>query len=119
MDAFRKLPESLGARLVLIGEGPLREQIEQLGSKDCDQAISIADRVARWLAGADIYVPEWPTRHSAYRSSKPRLRASCRRGKSRSNDRPGDRHGRAPGAGRRFRGYGPEYLPCGTAMSGR
>ena len=30
VDAFRKLPEELGARLVLLGEGPLREDIAAL-----------------------------------------------------------------------------------------
>lgn len=31
VEAFRDLPESLGARLVLLGEGPLREDIAALG----------------------------------------------------------------------------------------
>src|SRR5207244_5841906 len=31
VEAFRKLPRELGAKLVLIGEGPLREQIEAAG----------------------------------------------------------------------------------------
>jgi alpha-1,6-mannosyltransferase len=58
VDAFRKLPKSLKARLVLIGDGPLRDAI--LGSGD-DRIIApgyLADRteLARWLASADLYV---------------------------------------------------------------
>lgn len=58
VDAFRKLPRALGAKLVLIGEGPLREDIEALG----DDRIVIPGymksrgELARWLASADIYV---------------------------------------------------------------
>lgn len=58
VDAFRKLPRALGAKLVLIGEGPLREEIEALG----DDRILIPGymqsrgELARWLASADIYV---------------------------------------------------------------
>ena len=58
VEAFRKLPRALGARLALIGEGPLREEIEALG----DDRIVIPGYVngraelARWLASADVYV---------------------------------------------------------------
>ncbi len=58
VEAFRKLPAALGAKLVLIGEGPLREEIEALG----DDRIMIPGymksrgELARWLASADIYV---------------------------------------------------------------
>lgn len=58
VDAFRKLPRSLGAKLALIGEGPLREEIEGLG----DDRIVIPGymksrgELAAWLASADIYV---------------------------------------------------------------
>ena len=58
VEAFRKLPRALGAKLVLIGEGPLREEIEALG----DDRILIPGymkgraELARWLASADIYV---------------------------------------------------------------
>jgi alpha-1,6-mannosyltransferase len=58
VDAFRRLPEGLGARLALLGEGPLKAEIAELGD---DRIIlpgyvkSRAD-LARWLASSDIYV---------------------------------------------------------------
>ena len=58
VDAFRSLPESLGAKLVLLGEGPLREDIQQLAHARIVTPGYIRDRqeLARWLASADIYV---------------------------------------------------------------
>ncbi|HET7708647.1 MAG TPA: glycosyltransferase [Sphingomicrobium sp.] len=58
VDAFRRLPESLGARLVLLGEGPLREDIQQLADPRIVTPGYVRDRheLARWLASADIYV---------------------------------------------------------------
>ncbi|MFP5328934.1 MAG: glycosyltransferase [Alphaproteobacteria bacterium] len=58
VDAFRKLPAELGATLVLIGEGPVRDEIL---SADHDRIVApgyLTDRaeLARWLASADIYV---------------------------------------------------------------
>lgn len=57
-EAFRRLPEELGARLVLIGEGPLREQIAAMGDPRILAPGYLRDRIelARWLASADIYV---------------------------------------------------------------
>ena len=58
-DAFRKLPEALGARLVLLGEGPLRDEIRSLGTtRGSITPGFVRDRqqLARWLASADIYV---------------------------------------------------------------
>jgi alpha-1,6-mannosyltransferase len=58
VDAFRRLPRSLGAKLVLIGEGPLKAEISALR----DERIVITGymksraELARWLASADIYV---------------------------------------------------------------
>ena len=58
VDAFRKLPHALGAKLALIGEGPLRDEVEALG----DDRIVIPGfmksrgELAKWLASADIYV---------------------------------------------------------------
>jgi alpha-1,6-mannosyltransferase len=58
VDAFRRLPRSLGAKLALIGEGPLRDEVEALG----DDRIVIPGfmksrgELAKWLASADIYV---------------------------------------------------------------
>ena len=58
VDAFRKLPEDLDARLVLLGEGPLREDIEALGDKRIVTPGYVRNRqeLARWLASADLYV---------------------------------------------------------------
>ena len=58
VDAFRRLPESLGARLVLLGEGPLREEIQKLGDSRITTPGYVRDRheLARWLASADLYV---------------------------------------------------------------
>jgi alpha-1,6-mannosyltransferase len=58
VEAFRKLPDNLGARLALVGEGPLKDEIEDLH----DPRIVIPgymksrSELARWLASADIYV---------------------------------------------------------------
>ena len=58
VDAFRRLPVELGARLALIGEGPLREQIADLGDPRIIMPGYFKDRIelARWVASADIYV---------------------------------------------------------------
>ena len=58
VDAFRKLPRSLGARLALLGEGPLREEIEALGDDRIVMPGYVQNRgeLARWLASADVYV---------------------------------------------------------------
>ncbi|HEY7959229.1 MAG TPA: glycosyltransferase [Sphingomicrobium sp.] len=58
VDAFRRLPKALGAKLALLGEGPLRPEIREL----CDERIIMPGYVksraelAVWLASADIYV---------------------------------------------------------------
>ena len=58
VEAFRKLPAGLGARLALIGEGPQREQIAALGDPRIIAPGYLKDRVelSKWLASADIYV---------------------------------------------------------------
>lgn len=58
VEAFAKLPESLGARLVLIGEGPVRDAIGEAGDNRIITPGYLTDRseLARWLASADIYV---------------------------------------------------------------
>ncbi|HVH48579.1 MAG TPA: glycosyltransferase [Sphingomicrobium sp.] len=58
VDAFRRLPKSLGAKLALLGEGPLRADIEELGDSRIVMPGYVRDRqeLARWLASADIYV---------------------------------------------------------------
>jgi alpha-1,6-mannosyltransferase len=57
-DAFRRLPRELGAKLVLIGEGPLRDQIAAMGDERIILPGYIQDRseLARWLASSDVYV---------------------------------------------------------------
>jgi alpha-1,6-mannosyltransferase len=58
VDAFRSLPPELGARLALIGEGPLKAEIGALGDPRIVMPGYMKDRaeLARWLASADIYV---------------------------------------------------------------
>jgi alpha-1,6-mannosyltransferase len=58
VDAFRLLPPELGARLLLVGEGPLREDFAALGDPRIFTPGYVRDRgeLARWLASADIYV---------------------------------------------------------------
>jgi alpha-1,6-mannosyltransferase len=58
VDAFRKLPDGLGAKLVLLGEGPLKESIAALDDKRIILPGYVHSRpeLARWLASADIYV---------------------------------------------------------------
>ena len=58
VDAFRLLPPELGARLLLLGEGPLREEFAAIGDPRIFTPGYVRDRatLARWLASADIYV---------------------------------------------------------------
>ncbi len=58
VDAFRRLPASLGARLALIGEGPLKGEIAAMGDGRIVLPGYMKSRaeLAQWLASADIYV---------------------------------------------------------------
>lgn len=58
VEAFQRLPEALGAKLVLLGDGALRDEIAELGDPRIIMPGYVRDRgeVARWLASADIYV---------------------------------------------------------------
>jgi len=58
VEAFRRLPAELGARLAVIGEGPLREPIAALGDSRIMTPGYLSDRseLARWLASSDVYV---------------------------------------------------------------
>lgn len=58
VEAFRKLPRELGAKLALIGEGPLRDDIAAFDDDRILMPGYMTDRteLARWLASADIYV---------------------------------------------------------------
>ena len=58
VDAFRRLPPELGAKLVLIGEGPMKADIAALGDDRIIMPGYMTDRaeLSRWLASADLYV---------------------------------------------------------------
>lgn len=58
VDAFCRLPEALNAKLVLLGEGPLRAEIEAIGDPRIVMPGYVRNRaeLARWLASADVYV---------------------------------------------------------------
>lgn len=59
VDAFKLLPPELGAKLALLGEGPLREGFAIAGDGGRIIAPGFVrgrSELARWLASADIYV---------------------------------------------------------------
>ena len=58
VEAFRKLPDALGAKVALIGEGPLKPELAALGDPRIILPGYVKDRseLARWLASADVYV---------------------------------------------------------------
>ena len=59
VEAFKEIPASMGATLVLLGDGPLRAQFRELGKSMRLVApgfINGRAELARWLASADIYV---------------------------------------------------------------
>lgn len=58
VDAFRKLPASLGAGLLLLGDGPLRDQFRDREEERIFAPGYCRDRsdLAAWLASSDIYV---------------------------------------------------------------
>lgn len=58
VEAFRALPQELGAKLVLLGDGAMREQLVDLADPRIVMPGYVRDRseLARWLASADIYV---------------------------------------------------------------
>jgi alpha-1,6-mannosyltransferase len=62
VEAFRALPESLGAKLVIIGQGPQKEQFEALRDPRIITPGFVTDRatLARYLASADLYVSAMP-----------------------------------------------------------
>jgi len=57
VDAFRRLPAALGAKLVLLGEGPLKGEIAGLGDPRIilPGYVKCRAQLASWLASADIY----------------------------------------------------------------
>lgn len=62
VGAFRQLPADMDARLVLLGDGPMREQIDKLGDPRIITPGFVTCRtdLARWLASSDIYVSAMP-----------------------------------------------------------
>jgi alpha-1,6-mannosyltransferase len=58
VEAFRNLPREIGAKLALVGEGPLKAEIAALGDERIIMPGYLKDRaeLARWLASADVYV---------------------------------------------------------------
>jgi len=58
VEAFRRLPRELGAKLALLGEGPLKPEIAALGDERIIMPGYVRDRaeLAHWLASADVYV---------------------------------------------------------------
>jgi alpha-1,6-mannosyltransferase len=58
VEAFRRLPTALGAALLLLGDGPLREQFEGREHERIFAPGYCRDRsdLAAWLASADLYV---------------------------------------------------------------
>lgn len=62
VDAFRALPASLGAKIVILGQGPQKEQFEALGDPRIITPGFVTDRatLARYLASADLYVSAMP-----------------------------------------------------------
>jgi alpha-1,6-mannosyltransferase len=58
VEAFRRLPESLGAALLLLGDGPLREEFAGREHERIFAPGYCRDRddLAGWLASADLYV---------------------------------------------------------------
>ena len=58
VEAFRRLPKSLGATLLLLGDGPLREQYLGHEGQRIFAPGYCSDRsdLAAWLASADLYV---------------------------------------------------------------
>jgi len=57
VEAFRALPAALGAKLALLGEGPLKESIAALEDPNILMPGYVRGRteLAQWLASADIY----------------------------------------------------------------
>jgi alpha-1,6-mannosyltransferase len=58
VDAFRRLPRELNAKLALLGEGPLKAELAAIGDDRIIMPGYVRNRaeLARWLASADIYV---------------------------------------------------------------
>jgi len=62
VGAFRQLPAEMDARLVLLGDGPMREQIDKLDDPRIITPgfVTCRSELARWLASSDVYVSAMP-----------------------------------------------------------
>lgn len=64
IEAFQRLPESLNARLWLVGDGPLREEAKAAAEKNSAIRVipyqSSRERFAAMLASADLYATAGP-----------------------------------------------------------
>ncbi|GLR47471.1 glycosyltransferase [Sphingomonas astaxanthinifaciens] len=62
VESFRALPDALGAKIAILGQGPQKEQFEALGDPRIITPGFVTDRdeLARWLASADLYVSAMP-----------------------------------------------------------
>lgn len=58
VDAFHRLPESLGAHLALVGDGSIRSELMESAERRVIAPGYLSNRaeLAKWLASADIYV---------------------------------------------------------------
>lgn len=58
VDAFRRLPDSLGAHLALVGDGSIRWELVEFADRRVIAPGFLSNRaeLAKWLASADIYV---------------------------------------------------------------
>ena len=58
VEAFRRLPASLGATLLLLGDGPMRDELRGMERQRIFAPGYCRDRdeLAAWLASADLYV---------------------------------------------------------------
>ena len=58
VDAFHRLPESLGAHLALVGDGSIRSELTESAERRVIAPGFLSNRaeLAKWLASADIYV---------------------------------------------------------------
>jgi alpha-1,6-mannosyltransferase len=58
VDAFHRLPESLGAHLALVGDGSIRSELMESAERRVIAPGYLSNRaeLAKWLASADMYV---------------------------------------------------------------
>jgi hypothetical protein len=69
VEAFRQLPQSLGAKLVILGQGPAEGAVRGARATRASSPRLLTDRtaLARWLAAPTSMSPPCRTRPSACR----------------------------------------------------